>query len=115
LILEIKADPVENLLVDIELKVISPVVTYAEIGNPLRLEINAIPVDSLFVDSELKDESFPLMILLNGNPFNEEIIADPVDSEFVERLVTILFPAPKTPVAKDPDVKSPITTAFCIT
>ena len=79
------------------------------------LEINAIPVDILFVDSELKDESFPLMILLKANPFKEEIIADPVDSEFVERLVTILFPAPKTPVAKDPDVKSPITVAFCIT
>ena len=55
------------------------------------------------------------MILLNANPFNEEIIADPVDSVFVERDVTILFVALKVPVAKDPDVRDPMTVAFCAT
>ena len=102
-------------MVDIELKFMSPVVTKAEIGNPLMLEINAIPVDILFVDRELKDESFPLIILLKANPFKEETITDPVDSVFVERLVTILFVALKTPVAKDPDVRDPTTVAFCVT
>ena len=113
--LERIADPAERALVDIELKFTSPVVTKAEIGNPLMLEINAIPVDSLFVDRELKDESFPLIILLKANPFKEETITDPVDSVFVERLVTILFVALKTPVAKDPDVREPIIVVFCAT